>query len=122
MDQQNTYKILEISDEQVLETEQLGSKSKFWVSVEWYINRGSGAIFAQPDDQKGLNPFELLKFAYNQHPDIFQPWLVKTQHIDLEQFRNILFSVPDSFISDLQRRFAYRILEINLNRLKKLAA
>jgi len=46
--------------------------------VEWYINRDSGAIFAQPDDKNGLNPFELLKFAF-------------------------------------------RILEINLNRLKKRA-
>jgi len=89
--------------------------------VEWYINRGQGAIFAEPDDKNGLNPFGLLEFAYEQHPDIFQPWLVKTQDVDSEQFEQILNRVPDSFISGLERKFALRMLEINLNRLKQLS-
>jgi len=89
--------------------------------IEWYIDRGQGAIFASSDDDKGLNPFELLEFAYEQHPDIFQPWLDKAQEVDSEQFEQILDRVPDSFISDLERRFALRMLEINLNRLNRLA-
>lgn len=89
--------------------------------VEWYIDRGQGAIFAQPDDDKGLNPFELLEFAYEQHPDIFQSWLAKTQEVDPEQFKQILNRIPDSFISDIERKFALRMLEINLNRLNELA-
>ena len=89
--------------------------------VAWYIDRGQGAIFAQPEDSKGLNPFGLLEFAYEQHPDIFQPWLVNTQEVDLEQFKQILNRIPDSFISELERTFALRMLEINLNKLNELA-
>lgn len=88
--------------------------------VEWYINRGQGAIFAESNDNKGLNPFELLEFANEQHPDIFQTWLKKMPDVDSEQFEQILNRIPDSFISDLEREFALRMLEINLKRLKEL--
>jgi|GEM_PF-4526274 hypothetical protein len=33
MNQLDTYDVLNISDDEVLETEQLGSKSKFWISI-----------------------------------------------------------------------------------------
>lgn len=89
--------------------------------VEWYLNKGRGAIFANPEDAKGLNPFELVEFAYGQHTDIFQPWINKTGDIKIELFENILSCIPDTFISDLEKQFALKILEINLNRLKKLA-
>lgn len=42
--------------------------------------------FANPEDEKGLNPFEPVEFACNQHPDIFQAWLKKVQNVDLIEY------------------------------------
>jgi hypothetical protein len=90
--------------------------------VEWYINRGKGAIFANAEDDKGLNPFALVKFAYERHPDIFKPWLDKVQLIDLHELEEILQKIPEAFISNTERTFALRMLEINQEKLKDLTA
>src|SRR5699024_5789497 len=81
--------------------------------VEGYINKGKGAIFANVEDDNGLNPFGLVEFAYEQHPDIFKLWINKTHNIGLESFKQILNRIPDSYISELERTFAVRVLEIN---------
>ncbi len=89
--------------------------------IEQYIKKGRGAIFLAPDDKKGLNPFELVKVAGNEIPEAFSHWLERMKDVKAEEFDDILYRVPDSFITEPARKFALKMLKINVEKLKQLA-
>ncbi|MGM0587985.1 MAG: HipA domain-containing protein [Bacteroidota bacterium] len=88
--------------------------------VDNYIKKGLGAIYNSSDDRKGLNPFELVKYAHSNEPERYSPWLERVGCLDINQFETILEEIPEPFISETEKKFALKILEINQKKLTDL--
>lgn len=88
--------------------------------IEQYISKGKGAIYANKDDKKGLNPLKLVKLAKNQYPELFGVWFEKVDQLQSEVFSEIIQKIPVDFISETEKTFAVAVLENNLNALKQM--
>lgn len=89
--------------------------------IEHYISKGKGAIYADKDDKKGLNPLKLVKLAKNQYPELFGVWFEKVNQLESEEFDEIIQNIPADFISETEKTFALAMLKNNLNTLKEMA-
>jgi hypothetical protein len=88
--------------------------------IEQYLNRGSGAIFANNRAKNGLNPQELVKLTNNQYPELLDVWFKQVEQLNPDHFKGIIERVPDEFITDTARTFALSLLKANLKTLKNL--
>jgi hypothetical protein len=86
-------------------------------NVEAYVRRAKSALFAANNDLHPLKTLEAFSEAAKIRPHAAEFWKQKLATIDLINMREILAQIPDTEISAPARDFAYRMLEINFQRI-----
>lgn len=89
--------------------------------VEFYSNNGKGAIYENQNSKYGLNPIELLQYAHEKYPDLLSIWIERLKSVSPEKYAEVLSKIPDEFISNTARTFAYTLLNVNLNKIVALS-
>lgn len=90
------------------------------LSITAYCDRTRSRIYRSASDAKSLRPIEAFQNAASRRPEAGRAWrgvLASTPVSDLTAFVDL---VPDVAISGPARRFAKRMLELNVERLTAL--
>jgi hypothetical protein len=85
-----------------------------------YAERARGAIFWQATDTHGLSPIELMRRAASSYPELFGPALHRLGKLDLSTLHDIVWRVPEEWMSELARTFAVELMCYNLDQLRKI--
>ena len=88
--------------------------------VGGYSEKGRGAICWSEDEKRSPSPLELVRLATRAYPDIFHPALLKIEKLDANTMKNIVYCVPDSWMTPSARKFAIELMHYNLQQLKRL--
>jgi hypothetical protein len=74
--------------------------------VAWYVAKGKGGIFRDPDQRHGENPLRLVQVAARAYPLYFRPALEKVAALNPESIQRILAALPEERTSALAKQFA----------------
>lgn len=75
-------------------------------TVERYILRARGGIFADAETKRGMSPVALARMLAHHHPAFFRPWQARVVNLADDVCHDLLARVPDERISSLGRDFA----------------
>lgn len=89
-------------------------------TIERYIRRGRGGIFADPTSQHGLSPIALAHHLAQHHPLFFKPWQKKVAELSSDSVRQIVERVPTERMSEPAQRFTLAFLEVSRQLLTKV--
>ncbi len=78
--------------------------------VGWYVGRGRGGIFRDPDQRHGENPLRLVQVAARAYPSHFSPALERVAALNPERIRTILSALPQERASSLAKEFAVAMI------------
>lgn len=92
------------------------------VTVLAYVNRAKSAFYAKPSDPRPMSPLEAYRQAALLRPQGGRYWAQRLHDLPEQAFEEILQSVPASRISDLNRRFAARMMTCNRARIGAVQA
>lgn len=84
-----------------------------------YAERGSGAIYWDPADRRGVSPLELIRRAAAIHPE-FRRALSQLDWVKEESLERIVERVPPDWMSDTARSFAVELLRYSLKELREV--
>ena len=85
-----------------------------------YSEKGRGAIYWSEDDRYGPSPLELARRAVILYPDLFLPVGKKLEKLDGKAMEDIVYRIPDGWISSIARKFAVALLCYNFKQLQEL--
>lgn len=86
-------------------------------SVEAYATRTRSALFLKKEDPKPLLTTDAFLAAAAYCPTGKNYWLQRLSTLNDEKIREVLYDIPDDFISEPARKFALAMLIFNRNRL-----
>jgi hypothetical protein len=66
-------------------------------------------------------PLLLAKLICRWRPQVARPWLERLEALPEERFRPVLDMVPDEFISETGREFAYQVIATSRRELLRSA-
>lgn len=88
--------------------------------VDQYVRKGSGGIYWDETDAKGMNPLELAIQAAAKYSVYFRPWIRRVNELDPAVFRSILNRVTDDRMSAVAKDFCMAMLGITTDALRKV--
>ena len=86
-----------------------------------YAEKASGAIYWSEDERSGLSPLNLVRRATCQYQEVFGPALLKLSGVDDQSIGRVIERVPDLWMSDSARKFAFALMQYNVQQLKGLS-
>lgn len=86
-------------------------------TIEAYASRTRSALYLKKEDAKPLLTFDAFQEAAAYSPKGKEYWLNKLNELENDKILEILDNVPDDFISEPARKFAFAMLTFNKNRL-----
>lgn len=98
----------------ILETRDAGR------NIESYVSRARSALFLTPGDTKPLKTLEAFAEASKYRPHAANYWKNKLSYLKLEEIQRILDKIPDDQISEMARKFACKMMEINIKKILDL--
>ena len=142
----DSYPIIQVDPEWVLEDEDMGTKEKFWYRkpgdgenkwlfkhprsntgehwaekrVGWYSAKGRGGIYWGQDVQRNPNPVDLVRRAVEAHASYFGATLEPVEELRDSLLTEIVVRVPRDWMSPLERAFAIKLMACNRDRLLEL--
>ena len=90
-------------------------------TVETYAQKCRSALYEGPDATRPMTTREAFSFAMENRRAAGAHWLASLLSLDGPRVSEVLESIPDERCSDLHRRFASKILEINRHHLLMLS-
>lgn len=78
--------------------------------VGWYVGKGRGGIFRDPDQRHGENPLRLVQVAARAYPSYFRPALERVAALNPERINTILSALPQERASTLAKEFAVAMI------------
>ena len=90
-------------------------------TVEAYALKCRSALYETPDAAHPMTTRGAFALAMKNRIDAGEYWLSRLRGLDDQSASEILESIPDECCSEVHRRFACRILEINRHHLLALA-
>lgn len=78
--------------------------------IGWYVGKGRGGIFRNPQDRHGENPLRLVQDAARAYPSFFRPALDRIAALDPSEVRRIVDALPDERASQSAKRFAEAVM------------
>ncbi|MBE2283208.1 MAG: HipA domain-containing protein [Prosthecobacter sp.] len=79
-------------------------------TIDRYLIKGRGGIFADPQAKRGLSPMALAQMLAERYPKFFKPWQARVSDLDDEALEEIVERVPGERISHAGRRFTLAFL------------
>lgn len=80
-------------------------------TVEDYIRRGRGAVFADASARHGMSPIQLAQMLAQKYPDFFRPWQMRVANLARSQFEELVCRIPAERMSENARAFVLVFLE-----------
>ena len=85
-----------------------------------YIEKGRGGIFWSEDEGRHApSPLELVRRAYQHHPEFFQTSKQKIGRVEESSLCEIVERVPEDWMSALERKFSIAQMRYNIDELRK---
>ena len=79
--------------------------------LQYLMEGGSRrGIYVRPHRELAPPPLLLPKLICRWRPQVVKPWLERLHVLPEERFRRVLDMVPDEFISETAREFAYQVI------------
>ena len=75
-----------------------------------YIRRGRGGVFVDDNRLRAPSPLRLAQLIGRWKPDVGRYWTELLGTIPNEEFKSIINRVPDEFMSETAREFAYQMM------------
>lgn len=75
-----------------------------------YIRRGRGGVFVGDNRPRAPSPLRLAQLIGRWRPDVGRHWIDMLSAVPDEEIRFIINRVPDEFMSETAREFAYQLL------------
>lgn len=88
-------------------------------TMERYIEKARGGIFANPRARRGLSPIAVARMLAQQFPDFFVPWQARVSELPYVELAEIVDRVPDGRISETARGFVLALLSAARKLLEK---
>ena len=85
-----------------------------------YVERGRGQIHWFGDDRRGPSPLELVRLATPCYPDLFIPAITKLEAVDESSWREIVWAVPEDWMTPTARMFAFDMMCYSIRQLKEI--
>ena len=85
-----------------------------------YFEKGKGGIYWSESDKYGSLPWEIVRCAYQEYPDLLTPALSKMDRLEDSALAEAVETVPAAWMSGVARRFALAMLRYNCQKLKGL--
>ncbi len=85
-----------------------------------YAEKGRGAIYWSDGDRHGLSPLELVRRSTNSYPEIFHISGNNLKRVSENALEDIVYRIPDNWMSISARKFAIALLCYNLSCLRKI--
>lgn len=85
-----------------------------------YVENGHGGVYWSESESRGPSPLELVRHAYNQHPNIFRQGLEKVENLNEKSLQNILNSITEDWMSEIAKAFAFKLMRYNIEELGKV--
>ena len=85
-----------------------------------YAEKGRGAVYWSEDDRHGLSPLELVRRSAISYPDIFHTSGKNLKIVDEKAMEDIVYRIPNNWMSTSARKFAITLLCYNLGCLRQL--
>lgn len=79
--------------------------------VRRYIRKGTGGIFRDRDQKKGLAPMALAELVAAEYPDLFKPWQKRIVDLESGFAASIVERVPAACMSATSKRFVLALLD-----------
>ena len=74
--------------------------------VSWYVGKGRGGLFRNPDERHGANPLRFAMLAAKAYPAFFWPALERVAALTAADVHRIVEALPDERASRSAKRFA----------------
>ncbi len=74
--------------------------------VDWYIRKGRGGIFKDPQQRRGENPLRFVQVAAKAYPTFFKPALERVAALERSMVHGIFESLPDHRATAIAKHFA----------------
>jgi hypothetical protein len=88
--------------------------------MDRYVERALSAFFSSPTGTKPMTTLEVFTEVARLQPSAARAWLDRLTQINQNAIHDIFDQVPSGRISELARRFAVKMLELNQKRLLRL--
>ena len=88
--------------------------------VGTYSERATGGIYYSEGFRSGPSPLQLVRMAVNEYPEVFLPGLSKLSKLTDKNILDVVTSIPEDWMTDLQREFAVELMKYNLGQLREL--
>ncbi|HEV7869141.1 MAG TPA: HipA domain-containing protein, partial [Chthoniobacteraceae bacterium] len=79
-------------------------------TLERYIRKGRGGIYASPDARHGMSPLGAAEMLAQRYPAFFRPWQERVAAIEGEKCQQLIQRVPSGRMSEAARAFAVTFL------------
>ena len=78
--------------------------------VGWYVGKGRGGIFRNPEDPHGANPLRIVQLAARAYPSLFRPSLERVAALRRAEVHEIIESIPCDRASEPAKQFAQAMI------------
>lgn len=102
-------------------SERLSTKDKGY-SVQSYVGKARSGFFSSRTSLKAMSTLDAFSECAKANTRAALYWLDRLYALTDSDFANVLYSIPDDFISQPAREFAHAMLITNRNRLLSLEA
>ena len=85
-----------------------------------YMERGRGNIHWHNTARRGPSPLELIRVAAPEYPDLFHPALAKLDNLNESSLRQIVDSIPESWMTPTARAFAFELMKYSRAQLQEV--
>ncbi len=86
-------------------------------SVSAYAAKARSALYLRKDDSKPMTAIDVVRECQRDFHDSVSVWIEKIAGIDDEEVMGIMCRVPESRMSSIAKKFAYKLLQVNRERL-----
>lgn len=85
--------------------------------IAGYAKKARSAIYASSDDRHPLTTLEAVLLLAKQRPDAYATWQQRLAMLSDERFHEVVYRVPEEFMSSASKDFAFRLLMCNKTRI-----
>ena len=86
-----------------------------------YAEKAPGAIYWRATDRRGISPLELVRRAAALHSKPFRRALQRLDKLSRDTLRGIVERVPEGWMSEQSRTFAFELMSYNLDQMRRIA-
>lgn len=79
-------------------------------SIESYIRKGRGGIFANAQSKHGMSPISVAEMLAERYPEFFNSWQTRVRELPESDFGLLVERVPEQRMSETARAFALAFL------------